>query len=115
MKLYQWHTMEQEQLNPNCGRKAIHGNNLTVARLELKKGASVPEHSHINEQVSMVESGALKFSIGGGEQIVRAGDVLVIPPNLPHAAEALEDSVVVDVFSPHREDWLRGDDAYLRR
>lgn len=115
MKLYHWQTMEQEQMNPGFGRKAIHGVNLTVARLELKRGCKVPEHSHVNEQVSMVESGALKFFIGGGEQILRGGDVLVIPPHLPHSVEVLEDSVVVDVFAPKREDWLRGDDAYLRK
>ena len=115
MKLYQWQTMEQEQVNPTFGRRAIHGANLTVARLELKRGGTVPEHSHVNEQISMVESGALKFFIGGSEQIVRAGEVLVIPPHMPHGVEVLEDSVVVDVFSPLREDWLRGDDAYLRR
>jgi quercetin dioxygenase-like cupin family protein len=115
MKLFQWQSMEQEQLNAGVGRRAIHGNNLTIARLELKRGARVPEHSHVNEQVSMVESGTIKFFIGGGEQILRAGDVLVIPPHLPHGVEVLEDCVVVDVFAPVREDWLRGDDAYLRK
>lgn len=115
MKLYQWNAMEQEQLNPRLGRKAIHGGNLTVARLELKQNCVVPEHSHVNEQITMIESGALRFTIGGGEQILRAGDVLVIPPHLPHGVVALEDTVAVDVFSPPREDWVRGDDAYLRR
>jgi quercetin dioxygenase-like cupin family protein len=115
MKVYQWDTMEQEQLNPRLGRKAIHGGNITVARLELKQNCVVPEHSHVNEQITMIESGSLRFSIGGGEQILRAGDVLVIPPHLPHAVVALEDTVAVDVFSPAREDWVRGDDAYLRR
>ena len=115
MKLYEWKAMEQEQMNPGFGRKAIHGANLTIARLELKRGCKVPEHSHVNEQVSMVESGLLKFFIGGKEQMVGAGEVLVIPPHLPHGVEVMEDSVVVDVFSPLREDWLRGDDAYLRR
>jgi quercetin dioxygenase-like cupin family protein len=115
MKLYHWETMEQEQLNPRFGRKAIHGGNLTIARVELKRNCVVPEHSHVNEQITMMESGALKFLIGGGEQILRAGDVLVIPPHLPHSVEALEDSVAVDVFAPAREDWVRGDDAYLRR
>ncbi|HEY2018447.1 MAG TPA: cupin domain-containing protein, partial [Bryobacteraceae bacterium] len=97
------------------GRRAIHGANLTIARLEIKKDAVVPEHSHVNEQISMVERGALKFFIDGGEQIVSAGEVLVIPPHAPHGVVALEDTVVVDVFAPSREDWIRGDDAYLRR
>jgi len=115
MKLYQWNTMEQEQMNPLFGRKAIHGANLTIARVELKRDCLVPQHSHVNEQITMMESGALKFAIDGGERILRAGDILVIPPHMPHAVVALEDSVAVDIFSPAREDWQRGDDAYLRR
>ena len=115
MKLYNWNTVAHEQLNPRMGRKCVHGEQLTIARLSLMKYAVVPEHSHHNEQVSMVEQGALKFFIRGVEQIVRAGEALVIAPNEPHSVEALEDSAVVDVFSPPREDWIRGDDAYLRK
>ena len=115
MPLYSWNSMEQEQLNPRVGRKAIFSENMTIARLELLKDGVVPEHSHVHEQITMVESGALKFRLGGAEQIVRAGEVLTIPPHLPHSVEVLEDSVVVDVFSPARDDWRRGDDAYLRR
>ena len=83
--------------------------------MDLRKGATVPEHSHVNEQVSMVERGALVFLIGGSEQVVRAGESLVIPPHVPHRVDALEDSAVIDLFSPARADWIRGDDAYLRR
>src|SRR5437588_8901957 len=115
MNHHGWNQMEQEQLNPRVARRAIHGNNLTIARLEIQKDAIVPEHSHVNEQVSMVERGALKFSIEGQELIVRAGEVLVIPPHAPHGVVALEDTIVVDMFTPAREDWIRGDDAYLRR
>jgi len=115
MNLYNWNLLEQEQLNPRVGRKCIHASQMTVARLSLQKSAFVPEHSHVNEQVTMVEQGALKFLLSGREQIVRAGEVLVIPPDLPHSAEALEDTTAVDVFSPPRADWIRGDDAYLRR
>ena len=115
MTLYDWNRLEEEQLNPRLARRAIHTQGLTLARLRLQKSALVPEHSHVNEQVTMVERGALRFSFGAREQIVRAGEILAIPPNEPHAAEALEDTVAVDIFSPAREDWLRGDDAYLRR
>ena len=115
MKHYGWEHMEQEQLNPRVGRKAIHAANMTIARLEIQKDAIVPEHSHVNEQVTMVERGALKFIMDGREQIVRGGEALTIPPHSRHSVEALEDSVVTDVFSPAREDWIRGDDAYLRR
>jgi quercetin dioxygenase-like cupin family protein len=71
-------------------------------------------HSHPNEQISMLESGALRFTISGEERVLRAGDALVIPADAPHTVEALEDSLAVDLFSPPREDWIRGDDAYLR-
>ncbi len=115
MKLYNWNSVELEPLNARMSRRAIHGDQLTIARLELQKYAVVPEHSHVNEQVSMVERGALKFLFEGREQIVRAGEALLIPANASHAVEALEDTVVVDVFAPPRQDWIRGDDAYLRR
>jgi quercetin dioxygenase-like cupin family protein len=115
MELYDWNRLEREQMNARIARRVIHSAHMTIARLELQKDAIVPEHSHANEQVTMVESGALKFFIEGREQIVRAGEVLTIPPHAPHAVEVLEDTVAVDVFSPPREDWIRGDDAYLRR
>ena len=115
MQLYNWESVEKEQMNPLLARQVIHGQNMTVARLSLLKGCMVPEHSHHNEQISMLEQGVLKFVIGGVEQVVKAGEALRIPPHIPHSAEALEDSVAVDLFSPIREDWIRGDDAYLRR
>ena len=115
MQLYNWNTMEPEQLNARITRKVLHSANLTIARLELLKHATVPEHNHVQEQVATVERGALKFFMEGREQIVRSGESLAIPSGVPHAVEALEDTIVVDVFSPAREDWIRGDDAYLRR
>ena len=115
MQHYDWNLVEREQLNPRIGRRVVHGANLTVARLELQKYAVVPEHTHLNEQFAMVERGALKFRFEGREQVVKAGEALLIPPNAPHAVEALEDSAVIDIFSPPRHDWIRGEDAYLRR
>jgi len=115
MQLYEWTRVEKEQMNPSFARQVIHGENITVARVYLKKGCLVPEHSHPNEQISMLEQGTLRFVIGGVEKVVKAGQVLHIPPHVPHSAEALEDSVAVDLFSPIREDWIRGDDAYLRK
>ena len=114
MQYHNWNAVEEEPLNPLIGRKMIHGQTMTVARIRLRKGAVVPMHSHPNEQISMLESGALRFTISGEERILRAGDAVVIPPDAPHAVEALEDSLAVDLFSPPREDWIRGDDAYLR-
>ncbi len=114
MQVYDWNRIEKEQLSPVLTRQVIHGETMTVARLHLRKGCAVPEHSHHNEQISMIEQGALKFVIGGVEKVVKAGEVMRIPPHVPHRAEAIEDSVAVDLFSPIREDCIRGDDAYLR-
>jgi len=114
MQHYNWDEVEEEALNPLVGRRMIHGQNMTVARIRLRKGAVVPMHQHANEQISMLESGTLRFSLGGEERILHAGDALVIPPDVPHLVEALEDSLAVDLFSPPREDWIRGEDAYLR-
>jgi quercetin dioxygenase-like cupin family protein len=115
MDLYNWNSIVEEQLNPRLSRKVIHTPNMTIARLHVQKYAVVPEHSHANEQVTTVERGALKFVMDGQEQIVRAGEALVIPPHASHLVEALEDTVVVDVFVPARHDWLQGDDSYLRK
>ncbi len=115
MTHYDWNSMAPEQLNPQVTRKVLHTENLTIARLEIAKGGAVPEHSHVNEQVANVERGALQFSIGGQEVILRGGQSLAIPSNVPQAVVALEDTTVVDVFSPRREDWIRGDDSYLRK
>jgi quercetin dioxygenase-like cupin family protein len=115
MERYEWNQVEKEQLNPAFARQVIHGETMTVARVYLKKGCLVPEHSHHNEQISMMEQGTLRFVLAGEELILKAGQVLRIPPHVPHSAEALEDSIAVDLFSPVREDWIRGDDAYLRK
>jgi quercetin dioxygenase-like cupin family protein len=115
MPLYNWNEVEKERMNPLLVRQVIHCESMTVARIHMSKGCLVPMHSHHNEQVSMVERGALKFVLDGQEQMLKAGDTLLIPPHVPHSAEAMEDSVAVDLFSPRREDWIRGDDAYMRK
>ena len=115
MKLFDWNRMEEEPLTPLLTRKVIHGENMTVARITLRKYAVVPLHEHPNEQITILERGALKFIIDGREQILHAGEMLQIPPHAPHLVEALEDSLATDLFSPRREDWIRGDDGYLRQ
>jgi len=115
MTQYDWNAMPAEQLNPQVKRRAVHTENLTIARLEIAKGAVVPEHSHVNEQVATVERGSLQFRIGGQELVVAGGQSVAIPSNVPHSVVALEDTIVVDIFAPRREDWIRGDDAYLRK
>ena len=109
-----WNDVELEKLNPLLDRQMITGENLMLARVLLKKGCVVPEHSHLNEQLTYIVEGALKFWIDGKEIVVNAGEVLTIPPNMPHKAEALEDTVDFDVFNPPRADWMSGTDAYLR-
>jgi quercetin dioxygenase-like cupin family protein len=114
---YNWEKIPSEQLNNDLTRKLIIGDNMMLAHIHLKKGGFVPKHSHHNEQISYVLTGAFKFLMGADqdeEAIVRAGEVLVIPSHLPHSAVALEDSLSLDIFNPPREDWLDGSDAYLR-
>ena len=114
VKVYNWSDIVDEQLNPLVSRQAIHGETMTVARFRLRKWALVPLHHHANEQISTIERGKLRFVIAGEEQVVETGETITIPPHAPHSAEALEDSVAVDVFSPVRQDWIRGEDTYLR-
>jgi quercetin dioxygenase-like cupin family protein len=109
-----WSAIAVEELNPLLGRQFVVGRNVMVARVLLKKGCLVPEHSHPNEQVSYILGGALKFGIDGKELVVRAGEVLTIPPNMAHWAEALEDTVDLDIFDPPRLDWIEKRDGYLR-
>ncbi len=109
-----WSSVAVESLNPLLGLHFVVGKNIMLARVLLKKGCIVPEHSHPNEQVTYILEGALKFRIDGKEIVVNAGEVLTIPPNMPHAAEAMEDTVDLDVFDPPRADWMNKTNAYLR-
>ncbi len=115
MDVETWSEWPVEQLNPLIGRQMAHTGTMTVARILLAKGAHVPRHEHPNEQITNVLEGRLRFVMGDEERIVSAGATVLIPADLPHEVEALEDSIALDVFSPVREDWVRGDDAYLRR
>jgi quercetin dioxygenase-like cupin family protein len=106
MQVKSWQEVEKEQLNPLYERQVIHGETMTVVRAHLKKGCVVAEHSHPNEQVSMIERGALKFTLGGNDHVVKTGEVMRIAPNLVHSAQAVEDCVMVEIFSPRRQDWI---------
>jgi quercetin dioxygenase-like cupin family protein len=114
VKYVAWSSIPLEDLNPLLQRQFVVGDQIMVARVLLKKGCVVPEHSHINEQFTYILEGALKFWIDGKEIVVRAGEVLTIPANVPHKAEAVEDTVDLDVFNPPRADWMEKTDAYLR-
>jgi quercetin dioxygenase-like cupin family protein len=109
-----WHMIPLEELNPLLQRQFVVGQEIMVARVLLKKGCIVPQHSHHNEQLTYILDGALKFWIDGQEIVVHAGEVLCIPSTMPHKAEALEDTVDLDVFSPPRADWINRTDQYLR-
>ena len=111
---HRWKDIEPEQMNPLTTRQFVVGTNTMMARLTLKKGAVVTRHQHRHEQITNLVEGALHFQLDGGEMTVRAGEVVCIPPHAPHEVVALEDSVVLEVFNPPREDWLEGNDAYLR-
>ena len=113
-KYIAWKNVEREQLNPLIDREMVVGNKIMLARVLLKKGAHVPMHQHHNEQVTYILEGALKFAIDGKEIVVRAGEVLCIPSNMPHEAWALEDTLDLDVIDPPREDRHNKTDAYLR-
>jgi quercetin dioxygenase-like cupin family protein len=109
-----WTGVELEEMNPLLQRQWIVGDRVMLARLIMKKGCMVPLHSHHNEQVTHILEGALKFCIEGKEIVVRKGEVLTIPPHVPHSAEAMEDTIDLDVFDPPREDWINKTDQYLR-
>ncbi len=113
-KYIPWNKVEREKLNDLIDREMVVGDKLMLARVFMKKGAHVPKHQHHNEQVTYILEGALKFAIDGKEIVVRAGEVLCIPSNMPHEAWALEDTLDLDVFDPPREDWLNKTDGYLR-
>lgn len=115
---YRWEDMPKEKVTDLLDRRLITGERMMLAHVYLKKGCIVPRHQHDNEQLTYVLEGALHFWIGedGAKEItIRAGEVLFIPSNVWHKAEALEDTLDVDVFSPPRADWLAKTDDYLRR
>jgi quercetin dioxygenase-like cupin family protein len=118
VSFFRWDSMKKERVSDMLERRLITGDRMMLAHVYLKKGCIVPKHSHENEQLTYILEGALRFLIGedGSEEItVRAGEVLLIPSNVPHQAEALEETLDVDVFSPPRADWLAKTDDYLRR
>lgn len=115
--LYRWEDMPKEALKPDLGRRLITAERMMLAHVYLDKGCIVPKHAHENEQLTYILEGALRFWLGEDEAEVvdlHAGEVLHIPSWLPHKAEALVDTLDVDVFCPPRQDWLDGSDAYLR-
>ena len=114
---YRWDDIPKESLRPDLGRKLIATDRMMIAQVFLQKGALVAKHSHENEQLTWIVEGTLRLWLGDADEVVdvRAGEVLHIPAHVPHRAEALEDTLDVDIFQPPRADWLDGSDAYLRQ
>lgn len=112
---YRWDTMPFEPVTDMISRRIITGEREMLAQIVLKKGAIVPEHAHEAEQLTYVLQGSMRFRIDGQPLVVAAGEVVLIPSQVPHQAEALEDVLELDVFSPIRHDWLNGTDDYFRR
>jgi quercetin dioxygenase-like cupin family protein len=112
---HRWSEIAAEQINAQVLRQYITAERVTIARFELKGGGVVPRHAHENEQVSIVLSGALLFRFDGREVTVRSGEVMQIPGNAAHEVVVLEDSLVIDVFSPIRQDWIDKTDDYFGR
>jgi quercetin dioxygenase-like cupin family protein len=115
MQQFDWSQLPQEQVSEKFSRKFLSGERITLAQLFLKKGCIVPEHHHSSEQISFVVTGRLRFTLEGREVIRISNQLISIPSQVPHSVEAIEDTLVYDIFSPIREDWIKGEDAYLRR
>ena len=115
MTLIKWSEVEEEKMSDLLSRRYVSGDRVTLAMFSLKKGCAVSTHSHDNEQMSTVLSGAMTFTIGEEHVVVRAGETVRIPPTVPHSAAAIEDTEALDVFAPVRSDWIEGRDDYSWR
>jgi len=118
VRFFRWTDMPKERVTDTISRRLVTGDRMMLAHVYLDKGAIVPKHSHENEQLTYILEGALRFWIGEDQKeeiVVNAGEVLHIPSNVPHKAEALEDTLDVDVFSPPRQDWLNHTDSYFHK
>jgi quercetin dioxygenase-like cupin family protein len=115
VRLHRWDEIALEKVTEMVSRKIVTGEREMLAQVYLKRGCLVPMHSHASEQMTYVLQGALRFLIGGEEITVREGEVLHIPSDVEHQAEALEDTFELDVFSPIRQDWLDHTDDYFWR
>jgi quercetin dioxygenase-like cupin family protein len=110
-----WSEVPNETITPFIARRYITGDRVTVAQFELKRGGIVPRHAHENEQITCVMSGRLKFVMNGQELVVGPGEVAQIPSWAEHEVHVLEDALVMDVFSPIRQDWIDKTDDYFKR
>ncbi len=110
VRVHRWDEIALEKITEMISQKIVAGEREMLAQIYLKRGALVPMHSHESEQMTYILQGALKVVVGGEVVTVREGEVLHVPSWISHQAEALEDTFELDVFSPVRQDWLRGED-----
>ncbi len=106
IRIHRWDEIALEKVTEMISRKIVSGEREMLAQIYLKRGALVPMHAHESEQMTYILQGALRFLIEGEEITVREGEVLHIPSRMPHQAEALEDTLELDVFSPIRSEWV---------
>lgn len=109
-----WDAERKERMNDLLTRQFVSGEMATLARLEGPRGCKIVEHSHPNEEFTWINQGVVQFTVDGREILVRQGEVVIVPANVRHALTVLEDAVFTCFFAPAREDWLRGEDRYLR-
>lgn len=115
MGFYDWDRMKAEEITELYLRKVAIGENITVARVEVKEGAITHSHRHENEEMIFVLTGAWRFYLPSGEVTLEANQMISIPPGVEHSSEALEDTVALDICAPTRPDWLAGSDRRLHQ
>jgi quercetin dioxygenase-like cupin family protein len=114
MKHIKWDEIPFERVNAQFSRKIAWDGKIMIARTDVERGYVVPPHSHDNEQVTFVFSGKWRFKLEGKTVDVGPNEMIFIPANVVHTVEAVETLVAYDIFTPPREDWIKGEDAYLR-
>jgi len=114
MKIYTWNNIPVDELSPTAKRQALHGEQMTLAHFKFDKGNVVASHHHVNDQITTVAKGSIMMTVGEEEFQMNEGDMVLVPPDVPHGNVALEDTIIVEIFAPVRQDWISGDDSYLR-
>ena len=116
VQYYRLDSLQSKQMNELITRRTVSGQNGTFGLFTMKKSAVVPLHKHINEQYTFILNGSVRVTIEGKVYIVKAGDCIIIPPNVPHLFESLEEGTLdLDFFAPKREDWINGTDNYFKK
>ncbi|MFT3741549.1 MAG: cupin domain-containing protein [Gammaproteobacteria bacterium] len=110
---YNFDGMPIEQLSDKISRQYIYSGQSMLVKWIFKKGAVVPLHHHVNEQITWITEGSVRVYSQGKEYTVKAGEVIIFPPHVPHEFLALEDTIDIDFFTPVREDWITQSASYL--